>query len=673
VRRDSGAYSWAAALLAAAVALAACSSGGGAGGDAGSDEPVELEGDLGGVEGTGKCEGLDPSHCLLPFPSDFFTVADTRTETGRRVRFTKAAMPENVDGVRVDPTEWNRSDGFSPGPKIMTAVAGLDPAASGVPPVTDIAASLAPDSAVVLVDTDTGERVPLWAELDASVPGDDAQILIVRPATSLREGHRHVVALRGFVDAAGEPLPPGDAFRAYRDRLDTGNDALEERRPAMERIFADLEDAEIERDDDLWLAWDFTVASEESLSERLLHMRDDAFEALDDGAPDFTVDSVEEAGAARVVRGTYEVPSYLTGDGGPGANLNNGEGNDNPLPERNGTVTANFICTVPTAATGDEPARWGLFGHGLLGSADQTVDIGLLAANVNAGFCGTDWIGMSEGDLEFLAGAIQELTLWRAVPDRLQQAHLNFLVLGRLLRVDDGLVSDPAFQDATGAGVVDESQIFFVGGSQGGILGGATSAVATDWERAFLAVPGINYSLLLDRSDQFEPFEPVLADGYPDPVDRTVLLGVIQMLWDRGENNAYAQHLTRDPYDGTRPKKVLLFEAFGDFQVANVSTEVLARTIGARIREPALAAGRATAVEPFWGIDPVPELPFDGSALVVWDYGTPAPPVENVAPSEGSDPHGLITSTLPAVLMASDFLQTDGVLTDPCAGQPCRS
>ena len=260
---------------------------------------------------------------------------------------------------------------------------------------------------------------------------------------------------------------------------------------------------------------------------------------------------MEEAGPARVVRGTYEVPSYLTGDGGPGSNLANGEGTDDPLPERNGTVTANFVCTVPTAATGDDPARWVLFGHGLLGSADQTVDIGLLAANVNAGFCGTDWIGMSSGDLEFLASAIQELTLWRAVPDRLQQAHLNFLVLGRLLRADDGLVSDPAFQDATGAGVVDESQIFFVGGSQGGILGGATSAVATDWERAFLAVPGINYSLLLDRSDQFAPFEPVLADGYPDPVDRTVLLGVIQMLWDRGENNAYAQHLTRDPYDGT--------------------------------------------------------------------------------------------------------------------------
>jgi hypothetical protein len=238
---------------------------------------------------------------------------------------------------------------------------------------------------------------------------------------------------------------------------------------------------------------------------------------------------------------------------------------------------------------------------------------------------------------------------------------------------DDGFAAHRAFQDAAGAGVINRSDLFFVGGSQGGILGGATSAVATDWTRAFLAVAGLNYSLLLDRSSQFDPFEPLIADAYPDFVDRTIAIGVIQMLWDRGENNGYAHHLTGDPYTRTPAKKILVFEAFGDHQVANVSSEVLARTIGARVRQPALAPGRSNDVEPFWAIDAIPAFPFDGSALVVWDYGTPAPPVENVAPSEGSDPHGLIVSTIPAVLMASEFLQTDGAVTDPCAGQPCRS
>jgi hypothetical protein len=58
---------------------------------------------------------------------------------------------------------------------------------------------------------------------------------------------------------------------------------------------------------------------------------------------------------------------------------------------------------------------------------------------------------------------------------------------------------------------------------------------------------------------------------------------------------------------------------------------------------------------------------------VVWDYGTPAPPSDNRPPTEGDDPHGRITSTIPAVLMASDFLKTGGAVTDPCMGQPCRT
>jgi hypothetical protein len=600
----------------------------------------------------GTCDALDPAHCLLPFPSDFFTEDDGDTPTGRRVAFPKRVTPANVEGVRIDPAEWNRSDGFSPGPMILTHVPGLDPVASGVPPSTDIGAS---------------------PELDANATTDEERLLIVRPAINLLEGHRHVVALRGaIIDGAGEPIPPSDAFRAYRDKLDTGDDALEDRRDAMEQIFTNLDDAGIERDD-LWLAWDFTVASRESLSGRLLHMRDDAFDALDGKAPDFTVESVEEDGAARVVRGTYEVPSYLDGDGGPGSTLNNGDGDDSPLPKRNGTITANFVCTVPTSASADNLARWGLFGHGLLGTAEATVSVGELAANVNAGFCGTDWIGMSESDLPFLGRAIQEMTLWRAVPDRLQQSHLNFLVLGRLLTSKRGLGTDAAFQDAGGANVIDRDQIFFVGGSQGGILGGATSAVATDWDRAFLAVPGLNYSLLLDRSSQYEAFEPIFAEAYPDLIERELALGLVQMLWDRGENAAYAQHLTTDPYRDTPKKKILLFEAFGDHQVANVSTEVLARTIGARVRQPALAPGRSNDVDPFFGLEAVPEFPYDGSALVVWDYGTPAPPIDNRPPTEGADPHGNITSTIPAVLMASDFLKTGGTVTDPCMGQPCRT
>ena len=65
---------------------------------------------------------------------------------------------------------------------------------------------------------------------------------------------------------------------------------------------------------------------------------------------------------------------------------------------------------------------------------------------------------------------------------------------------------------------------------------------------------------------------------------------MIQMMWDRGEPNGYANHMTGDPLPGTPAHKVLIEMAYGDHQVSNVATEVEARTIGAPLRRPTLDA-----------------------------------------------------------------------------------
>src|SRR3546814_9957545 len=89
------------------------------------------------------------------------------------------------------------------------------------------------------------------------------------------------------------------------------------RRPHMEALFATLGKAGIARDS-LYLAWDFTVASQRNLSERALHIRDDAFARLGDAAPTYVIDTVtdhsaaEDAGIAREITGTITVPSYMT-------------------------------------------------------------------------------------------------------------------------------------------------------------------------------------------------------------------------------------------------------------------------------------------------------------------------------------------------------------------------
>jgi hypothetical protein len=147
------------------------------------------------------------------------------------------------------------------------------------------------------------------------------------------------------------------------------------------------------------------------------------------------------------------------------------------------------------------------------------------------------------------------------------------------------------------------------------------------------------------------------------------------MLWDRAEGDGYAAHMTANPYPGTPGHQVLMIEAFGDHQVANVATEVEARSTGVRVYQPALAPGRSTDVTPMWAIPAVPSTPYHGSVLVIWDYGTPAPPTADLPPSGpqyGNDPHGFGSRNPGVLAEASAFLRPSGTFIDVCAGQPCQ-
>src|SRR5687767_10583282 len=77
-------------------------------------------------EEAGRCDPFDPSVCLQPWPNDYFTVSDPTTDTGKRVQLDSTSTPRNAANKPIDPTEWNRNDGFSPGQLITVHVPGLD-------------------------------------------------------------------------------------------------------------------------------------------------------------------------------------------------------------------------------------------------------------------------------------------------------------------------------------------------------------------------------------------------------------------------------------------------------------------------------------------------------------------------------------------------------------------
>jgi hypothetical protein len=615
---SGGRRGFVALLVVVLAAAGACSSGDDEGEGSSTTTTAVLED---AVRGT--CDDLTPDHCLLPWPNDRFTVPDGSTPTGVRLLIPADGTPHNVDDVPVDVTDQNRADGFSPASTILTWAPEVDVEASGLAPSTDIGASLDDDAPIRLTDLTTGDRWPYWAELDAPAP-EGEQLLMVHPAVALTEAHQYEVAVDGLVDADGEPLA-----------------------------------------DDLQRTWTFTVASADSLSGRLRSM----IQETGDTTPAFEVTSTTRSNPV-VVEGTYEIPNFLDNDGSSGGRFDIGEDGMPSVNPDHPTARAPFTCIL-----GDDPgAQTVVYGHGLLGSREEVLSLADITNLGGLNACATDWIGMASEDLGTVTTILQDVSAFPEQADRLQQGHVAFSLLGRLVNRPDGFASDPAFQAAGGASLLGEDGAVFVGNSQGGILGGAVSAVTDEWERVVLGVPGIGYNLLLPRSVDWPEFQAVFDPAYPDPVDRLIVLELIQLLWDSGENSAYAQHLTDDPYDGVPAKTVLLVEAFGDHQVANVSTEILARTIGAQVHLPALEDGRSHSVEPFFGIDPLPSFPATTSVLSVWDYGTPPPPDVNLPPVEpdyGEDPHGAGSSEPGVLTQALTFLTT-GQITDTCSGQPCR-
>ena len=661
-----------------------------------------------------RCDFIGPqqgSRCLLPFPDDYYTVGDRSTATGRRVTLNTASMPANRLGVHIDAGPYNASDGFSPGQTIVLKVPGLDTKAAlqqtGAVPINHIGRFRQPTQPIVVIDADTGRRWPIWAEIDANATSPANATLLINPATNFASGHRYIVALRNLKTAAGATIEAPPGFRIYRDHLPAQGPVINRRRGHFEQIFQTLRKAGIGRSD-LYLAWDFTVASDQSIAGRALHMRNDAFASLGDtnladlavagSAPQFQVTEVqnftpaENAQLARRVRGTMSVPCYLAPSCAPGSQF---QLDSRGLPTRNGTWDANFDCIIPRSALAgnSSPARPSLYGHGLFGRAAEVGSSGQrdLANSYNFVLCATDEIGMSQTDLGTAFLITTDVSNFPKLADRLQQGLLNELYLGRAMIHPQGFSSNPAFRlDGTlgTRSVIDTSRLYYDGNSQGGIMGGALTALAPDFTRAALGVAAMRYSLLLPRSVDFDQFAALLYPNYPDELTRPLIVSLIQMLWDRGEPNGYANRMTTNPLPDTPPHRVLINVALGDHQVSNFGSDVEARTIGASAHVPILDPGRWPGVDVLAEVPPITSYPFNnGSAIFYWDtgpvrpnpdnpsetIGVPPPPLDNVPNRAGEDPHGAPRGAPLAQQLISQFLTPSGAITDVCGGEACRA
>eukprot|EP00055_Hartaetosiga_balthica_P010956 m.48442 g.48442 ORF g.48442 m.48442 type:complete len:649 (-) comp7397_c0_seq1:95-2041(-) len=618
------------------------------------------------------CDPLVPEVCGYPFPNNFW-----RGDDGK-LNFTSETFPKTHDNISINTRlgGWNDLDGFSPIPMITVFFDDMD--IGNFPRWWDIETSVSSSSPSILFNVDTGEQVAHWTELDHS--GDNegknyARTLTMWPAERLNDSSTYIVAFRNVRNSNGQLVTTSPAFSNLRDNISSTFPSVEWRRTKYEKlIFPSLQKAGFERGS-LQLAFDFTVMSTHTQTNRIVTMRDDAFKRTQDGIP-FSVLKVENnprPGVARQITGVMKVPWYLT-QLAPGMSVRlNVASNDSNTPLYNGEGEAQFMVVIPESLVNNKTKGAILqYGHGLFGSMSE-IETSYLDNEANTyGYVvfATNWLGMCWEDEVPAASIIAEdLSDFPAIPDRSHQGMLNALLLMRLASSDE-LINSEHFV-FNGNTVIDPTRRYYYGNSQGGIFGTVYMGVTTDVLRGVVGVAGGPYSLLLPRSADFAALFDILKVRYPDPTVRISLMTVIQLLWDRMEPSGYLHHITRDPLPNTPAHTVIGHYGLADAQVTWLGMLMIGRSIGASMFESNVQQNNET----LYGFNLIPDtatLSKPGQNLVQgWYWDTPAPPIENLPASKSTDTHEKERRSPHAQAMTHRFL-AEGIIYNDCGG-PCTS
>jgi hypothetical protein len=412
------------------------------------------------------------------------------------------------------------------------------------------------------------------------------------------------------------------------------------------------------------LAWDFVVGSKEGITGRAVWMRDDAMSRFPAGGPAYVIDSVTDEVSETIYReieGHMTVPLYLEADAPDTYLTRDADG----MPFYNGDTQVRFTIRIPRTAVEDpRPLKLLQYGHGLLGSQDE-VGAGYLGEMANRyGYVlfAVDWRGMAETDYEsVMLMLVEDIGRFGIIPEGGHQGLVEFVAAAAMMQGDMALDDAVTFtHPGTGdpVSVIDTSEVYYYGNSQGGILGGVYMALSPVVERGVLGVPGMPYSLLLARSSDFTPFFALFQGIYRDQEHISFWMALLQNLWDSAEPGGWGRQMVDDPVAGVPPKRVLLQDAIGDAQVTTLGAQNMARAYGAALIEEPLAE--------VWGLSVEPSG-YAGSALVEYEHGAPEVPYTNLPPDSEYDTHEDTRRTFAAQEQLHTFLAT-GTVVHYCDG-----
>ena len=604
--------------------------------------------------------------CLLPYPSLHVTREDEGSETGLRLDYSLDMFWSPNGGLPVDPVMFNHLDGVSPATQaLITLGTDVDPAQLLGHGQEET--SISPDYPIAIVHVKTGERVPLLTEMDQTnrqlSTYDHRHPLILRPVFPLVPGDRYVVGLHeDLVAVDGSSFESPAAFAALRDDVLSTDAEVESLRDRYDdALFPALEAAGFPREA-LLVAWEFQVASESQLLGPIKSMREQAQEAIAEDGMGYTITEIESAPTdqvAYIVKGTFDPPNFLDDN----ALVLSEDSYEAVIQDERPTY--GFTMVVPEDLPPDQAVPLVVFGHGIFGShggyltgssAEDYIypfayDLGLVVI-------ATDWIGLSEGDLDLiLEEVIPDLSRITIVTDRLAQSLVNNLALVELARDDLSLLPE-LDRDYP---LIDPEILYYYGISLGGIQGASFVSLHPDVSRAVLSVPGAGWSNMIQRSWHFSQIELLLDALYPDPLTQVLFISALQGYFDTSD----PVNLGRLVLERDTELTVVIQEAIGDCQVPNLATDLLVRTMA--------AAHLEESTDAVYGLSTIEGPAADTVSLTQFRLPEALesylPPDENTIPDQNNNTHSDAPTTTAAMAQVAELLES-GLAVHPCEG-PC--
>src|SRR5262249_31747572 len=152
--------------------------------------------------------------------------------------------------------------------------------------------------------------------------------------------------------------------------------------------------------DDLQMAWDYSTASRENNTRRMLQVRDTALAVVGDAGPAYTITDVQENPNAHIRRrilGTMHVPLFLDQATNAGKMVYDASG----APMQNGFADYPFLVQIPNSATSGTPGAILQNGHGLLGKKEEGEDgyMATICDTKNFVEIAVDLVGFAEDDV----------------------------------------------------------------------------------------------------------------------------------------------------------------------------------------------------------------------------------------------------------------------------------